>query len=695
MLNRGVVTHSIVSHQPRQLLALPTHLLEFLQASHRSPPRKAELLHYLQHDAGLLANLLSACQPVIGLSLSDAEPGALARWFDSVPVDKLRQLAIASCMPWLMGRHDDEALLALRDVLGQSLRTALLAGDLATLLAHTSDDEAHLTGLFHNLGTLTLLSCHTDQYLRAALPPLARPDSRQAEQDLFGTDHLAAARGCMAGWQLDSFLVDAVACQYDNAGTDTDAPELFVLLAAARATCDVDDDDKPLPAALAEAGISEASWRACLSRWRQAVARQGWASQDTELFCAVQREAIQEIRLWLATLAATQSRQLSLLRCDTPTDLLQHYADMIADQHGLESLFFLVSDDQRSLRGQPLPGQPQRLAQLQARIESGTSLLAQALVSDEVLDSFSAESFALGILDKQLLQLVSGQGYCCVPLSSGGEALGVLVLGMHSNDDLRALSAPAFEPLLASLCERLHRLQRDRTQPGDGQDTALLAREIYHEVSSPVSAIRNYLYVLKRDASDTTRDALQQVEAESARISEILLNFRQRALNEMQTNELLDINALIRETASRVVKQQAFKGQLETSLDSQTPRLHSNRTALQQILANLLCNAMEATGDAGHVQIDSRAGWLFNQQRYVSIQVRDDGGGIAEDIQKRLFQPVSSTKGGQHAGLGLSIVSKLIEQVDGLISVHSDATGTCFQILLPETRRHDTSERQR
>ncbi len=680
------MTQTNLSHTPRPLLALPTHLLEFLQASHRSPPRKAALLKLLHKDAALLANLLTASQPVVGMTLSDADTDALSVWLDSLSADTLQQMALTAATPWFTAPPDDATLLALRQIHTQSTTMALLAHELALLAHPPSAQEATLAGQLHNLGKLVLLSEHPAEFIRAALPAQASASCLQAERDALDKHHLDAAAERMQAWQLDSFIVDAALYQYDELQGDADVPDLITLLQAAR-TVPAHEESPAMPALLAHRGISDSHWHAALSRWRKACSKLAWLTQDDELFCAVQREALHAMHGWLADQAALQSRQLALYRCTDLTTLMQAAADMLREQHALEALFFLVSEDQRQLRGQPLPGQPQRLTQLQARIESGTSLVAQALVSDELLDSFSAENFALGILDRQLLQLIRGDGYCCVPLRCDGRALGTLVLGMANSDALTQVEQPAMEALLASLGECLLTLQQHQQRSGQSQDSALLAREIYHEVSSPVSAIRNYLYVLKRDASDSTRELLQQVEAESARISEILLTFRQRALNEMHTNELLDINALIRETASRVVRQQHYQGQLEISLDSQTPRLHSNRTALQQVLANLLCNAMEAVGDDGHIQIQCRGGWLFNQQRYLSLEIRDNGGGIPAAVQQKLFQPVASTKGGQHAGLGLSIVSKLITELNGLISVHSDSSGTCFQILLPDTSR--------
>lgn len=670
---------------PGQLLALPTHLFAFLQASHHSPPRKADILSLLQHDPALTSIVLghtpSTCLP--GLCEPDTE--ALSQWLDALSSDQLRQAALIACSPWLANPDTDATLLQLHAMHRQAVRVSSLMGQMANLLEHTANDEARLAGLLHNLGKLALLSSHAERFTESGITPEAVQDSLQAELDLFGENHLTLATDLISSWQLDSFLTDAIANQYEDLQEEADSPVLFHLLQAAREVCRHGADKAPVPRVLSSVGVTEQSWQSALSLWEEALAGHPWMARDDAAVVQAERRALQQLQGWLATLGITQSRQIALLRSPDQLTLLQTCAAILTEELASQVLFFLVSDDQRSLQGMPLPGQPQRLAQLQARIESGTSLVAQALVSDDTLDSFSAETFALGMLDRQLLSLVNTQGYYCLPLTLHGESLGTVVLAVDSAEQLDATDA-ALQSLLHTLAEKLLALKSAPQDDNQREENALLAREIYHEVSSPVSAIRNYLYVLKRDASEEARETLQQVENETSRISEILLNFRQRAVSEMQTNEVLDINALIRETVNRVVKQLTFKGQLETTLDASAPRLNSNRTALQQIVTNLLSNAMEATLSEGHISVTTRAGWVINQQRFLCIEIEDNGGGISKDIQQRLFQPVTSTKGGQHAGLGLNIVNKLVHDLHGSISVRTDENGTCFQVFLPETR---------
>ena len=70
---------------------------------------------------------------------------------------------------------------------------------------------------------------------------------------------------------------------------------------------------------------------------------------------------------------------------------------------------------------------------------------------------------------------------------------------------------------------------------------------------------------------------------------------------------------------------------------------------------------------------------------YVAVYVEDNGPGIIDDVKNKLFSPLDSTKGKNHSGLGLSIVKKILDEMNGTILCRSTiGKGTEFQILLPK-----------
>ena len=82
----------------------------------------------------------------------------------------------------------------------------------------------------------------------------------------------------------------------------------------------------------------------------------------------------------------------------------------------------------------------------------------------------------------------------------------------------------------------------------------------------------------------------------------------------------------------------------------------------------------------------------LNDQRYIEISIQDSGPGIAPEILKNLFKPVTSTKEG-HSGLGLSIVHTLVQEISGNITCYSNQDqGTEFKIFIPRKREQSEIE---
>ena len=112
------------------------------------------------------------------------------------------------------------------------------------------------------------------------------------------------------------------------------------------------------------------------------------------------------------------------------------------------------------------------------------------------------------------------------------------------------------------------------------------------------------------------------------------------------------------------------------------PRLSLDAGLCEQVFTNLFFNAYEAMPNGGKLRVAaSRA--KSNGQDAVAIEIEDSGPGIPLEIQDQIFNPFFTTKKGG-VGLGLSIVSKIIDNHSGEIKVQSSpGKGTCFRILFP------------
>ncbi|MBT6490983.1 MAG: response regulator, partial [Deltaproteobacteria bacterium] len=115
---------------------------------------------------------------------------------------------------------------------------------------------------------------------------------------------------------------------------------------------------------------------------------------------------------------------------------------------------------------------------------------------------------------------------------------------------------------------------------------------------------------------------------------------------------------------------------------------------LEQIIVNLVVNARDAMPGGGDLTIavnstdlnrDALGGWDAEPGRFIYLEVRDTGQGIAEEVRGRIFEPFFTTKdAGKGTGLGLSTVYGIVKQNGGVIRVESsEEAGTCFKVFLP------------
>jgi signal transduction histidine kinase len=119
-------------------------------------------------------------------------------------------------------------------------------------------------------------------------------------------------------------------------------------------------------------------------------------------------------------------------------------------------------------------------------------------------------------------------------------------------------------------------------------------------------------------------------------------------------------------------------------LGDELPLLYAVPGQLEQVLINLVTNAVQAIGHGGKVAVKT----FQPATGRIAVSVADDGPGIALEDRQKIFEPFFTTKtDGKGTGLGLSIVANIIEQHEGTIAVdESDGGGARFTITLPAGR---------
>jgi C4-dicarboxylate-specific signal transduction histidine kinase len=215
-----------------------------------------------------------------------------------------------------------------------------------------------------------------------------------------------------------------------------------------------------------------------------------------------------------------------------------------------------------------------------------------------------------------------------------------------------------------------------------------LMASIAHEVNQPLTAVvtnaQACLRWLALDARDEARAAVERIVRDSNRASEVIQRVRALVKKSDPQMVALDINDVIREAIS--LEQREMLNQrvsLRTELASALPPVLGDRVQLQQVVINLVMNALEAMAPV----TDRPRDMLIRSQRddsnEVLVAVRDSGTGIDLENSKRLFNAFFTTKP-TGMGMGLSISRSIIEAHGGRLWVSPNAEhGATFQFTLP------------
>jgi signal transduction histidine kinase len=240
------------------------------------------------------------------------------------------------------------------------------------------------------------------------------------------------------------------------------------------------------------------------------------------------------------------------------------------------------------------------------------------------------------------------------------------------------------EQLNALLFEMQRRLSHAERLALSGQVMA----EVAHEVGTPLHSVAGHLELLRKDlppavlTGDVER-RLTVIETQVARVIEIigrLLDATRRSPGEPTT---VDLDGLARDTAELVRPGLASaKIDLEVRLEPALPPVRGRRDQLQQVILNLLMNAIDASLAGGRVELLTRA---RPDQGEVEVAVGDMGPGISTADRKHIFEPFFSTKeSGRGTGLGLFITAEIVREHKGRIELDSDAgRGSTFRVIFP------------
>ena len=262
----------------------------------------------------------------------------------------------------------------------------------------------------------------------------------------------------------------------------------------------------------------------------------------------------------------------------------------------------------------------------------------------------------------------------------------------------RPIEGPVAGALLRLTDITLQRqLQAQLSQAQKLQAVGSLAGGIAHDFNNLLTAVLGAAEAIGGRGgldAETLEDAAQ-IRASAGRgaalVRQLLAFGRQQTLQP----QVLAVNAVIGDLSGLLRRLLGRKITLDVVLEEPGRRVRADPTQLDQVLVNLAVNARDAMPDGGALTL--RSGHLTVYRpllggvevippgRYVMIEVRDTGAGIAPEVLPRIFDPFFTTRREQGGnGLGLSTVHGIVRQSDGFLGVESEpGKGTSFRVYLP------------
>jgi signal transduction histidine kinase len=217
-----------------------------------------------------------------------------------------------------------------------------------------------------------------------------------------------------------------------------------------------------------------------------------------------------------------------------------------------------------------------------------------------------------------------------------------------------------------------------------------LAAAVSHEIRNPLGAIRNSVGVFRNHMQCSSEDAelFDIIDKEISRLNKLATDFLEFARPAPLNKQKANLHRLIEDALSLLFPDDKARGsiEMEAEFDPDMPEFFVDKDAMNQVLWNILTNAVQAMPGGGTLTLKTAYKvTMLNDWRYkqASIVISDTGWGMTEETLARAFQPFFSTKA-RGSGIGLSIVQRIVRQHGGNVSITSViGGGTTVTINLP------------
>ena len=283
-------------------------------------------------------------------------------------------------------------------------------------------------------------------------------------------------------------------------------------------------------------------------------------------------------------------------------------------------------------------------------------------------------------------------GHYCVPIVSSGKVLGVINTCLrkgHKKNEKEEQFLKAVADVLAKIIEnKIYESEKEKLQEKLIQSEKMsavgkLASGVAHEINNPLTAILGYCQLLHKKTKEDNLyyKHLSVIEKQTVRckdlVDELLLFSRMQksSFGEVDLNKTVEEIIQIVRTKSKVSDVELF-----TVFDPEVLSVFGSKNQIQQVVANLCNNAIDAVPKGGKV-------WVRTKHfiGHALLEVEDNGMGIPENIKNQIFEPFFTTKEvGKGTGLGLSLTFEILKKHGFEISLESEVKKcTKFIVKMP------------
>jgi C4-dicarboxylate-specific signal transduction histidine kinase len=286
-----------------------------------------------------------------------------------------------------------------------------------------------------------------------------------------------------------------------------------------------------------------------------------------------------------------------------------------------------------------------------------------------------------------------------LPLLKDNEIVGTISLGRKEVQPFTDKQISLFSDFAAQATIALESTRRERQYREMQSELAhanriatmgQLTASIAHEIKQPIATARNNacaaLNFLDKSPPDVAevREALACIVGDTDRTSDVVDRIGSLIRKAPPQKEVVDLNAAIVEVTA-LTRSEAVKAgvSVSTLLAGELPRIQCDRVQLQQVMLNLIVNAIQSMSCVEDSNRELQISTVSIEPDRVCVAVRDTGHGLCPESLPRLFEPFYTTKP-DGMGLGLSICRSIIEAHGGrLWATECEPRGALFQFTIP------------